>query len=193
MSRFTTITIISALTLLPAEASAKPCTCLEELAGLRAGRIDRINQRNAWMKVLDDCMKLASASGKPPANLTEAKARFSQYMGTPNLKEVGGVSLGETKIDPAFEAANCAVVVEATKIHERSHRIFYVTRALPIFIASEQELAEYLVLSEIDARNDQIRFFQQEIAERKKKCGRDVSSDESAGGSGSGAGSANPP
>jgi hypothetical protein len=188
-----TITTLALLAMMPVPAIAKPCSCREELAALDATLADISAQRDAYAKVLMDYLSPA-----PPKDGLDAKARFQKYMAVNNaaynnIREVGHVSMtGDVKKDPAYIAGTCDVIVTGTDKHENAHFWFFWSNAIPEMGASPQELGAILVLSELDARATVLKYLEEEIAKRKKQCGRELSSDRNggAGSNGSAKGSA---
>jgi hypothetical protein len=166
------LSVLSVVLVLPATAFAKskgPCTCANVSA--MEDRLKMIDQtRTAWQQVQVDIFTMRQGS---PRNMAEAKRDFRDKMGWESTRQVGGVdaSTGEVIADPVWESQNCESIVEANKIHERSHARDWTVRVPVIVILSGPlALAKALANSEIDARNNEERYLQAELDRVKKDC-----------------------
>jgi hypothetical protein len=154
----------------PCLAKSKgPCTCKDVPA--IEDRLKTIDEtRTAWQQVLVDIFRMGPGH---PANMDEAKQDFRDKMGYTSTRKVGGLdpNTGDVIADPDWESQNCESIVEANRIHERSHASDWRVRVPFIVIMSGPfALAKVLAISEVDARNNEERYLKVELERVKKDC-----------------------
>ena len=151
--------------------SKGPCTC-DDVQAMK-DRLKMIEAtREAWTQVLTDIFRKADGS---PQDLNQAKQDFRDHMGWTSTKQVGGLdpNTGDPRTDEDWESQNCEDIVEANKLHERSHAADWRFNVpIVVILSGPRALAKVLAMSEIDARNKEEAYLQQKLDEVLQKCGQ---------------------
>ena len=168
-------------------AFARECTC-KDLQTIRNRAKAAGVAEEAW-KEIHGWARSLRRNPPPPRTNKELDIRFIELLGTPRNQwdnvmsqavaegeepaKIGGLNAkGEPVIDEGFQQQNCAVIIEAVHLHERTHKDFFLaislSRATSVLMPSN--LLWLRAESEVEAYRAEKEYLKARAAELEKKC-----------------------
>src|SRR5262249_6959168 len=142
-------------------AKARECTC-DDLDTLKRRIEQAARAEAAWEEIFSWARELRQ-SPAPPSSNEELDQRFVELMGAPKSSwdsvmsqpvgntaaptKIGGLDeSGEPVIDQNFRNSNCDDIIQAVRLHELTHRSFFLGYSLDHFLSGLMMRSRHLRL-----------------------------------------------